>query len=179
MIFGVIDVLTIAGMLIYLLGGIVITIPGIVIFEKYHTPGKLLRGIETLEAEAITKEETGFEELREAINDIVKEQDQIGKDIQKLDIYSDGINVTGRVTNLKLVMQDEEDITEDSGLMIEEPTFERIRYQIYRKVRWGKTKIRTVGIGLILVGFTLQIYSSYYGLLPEELQIPFLLEKFV
>jgi len=127
-----VDILTIAGMVIYLLGGLVITLPGIVIFEKYHPPGRLLRGIETLEAEPITKDETGFEELREAINDIVKGEYQIGNDIYELDYYSGEVGLGGRMVEYKIVKREK---NSNKNIRIEEPAFEKIRYQIYRKVR--------------------------------------------
>ncbi|WP_139835158.1 hypothetical protein [Halorubrum ezzemoulense] len=149
--------LAILGTFFTLVGTGIITYPDIVYLEKCYPTGRLLRAIETLESRAIHRDNTGFKELRAEINDIVEEY-HLRSDIDKIDIYSSGIDVGGRVTNFKVIGYiDDEEVDR-----IEEPEFERIRFQIYRKIRRGKTKIRAYGIALVVLGFLIQGYAILY-----------------
>lgn len=140
------------GMIIYVFGAFIITSPGIVYFEKYHKPGRLLRALEELEANEIDGSHCGFEVLKEEINTIVSEEDRLGKKVHKLDVYA-GAVTSGRGALFKIRAH----IGEDETRQIDDPLFIKVRYQLDRAIRQGKTKIRTIGIGLILIGFLLQM----------------------
>lgn len=143
------------GMVIYISGAFIIASPGIVYIEKYHKPGRLLRALEELEADEIKRSHCGFELIKKEINSIVDEEDQIGRDVHKLDVYA-GTVTTGKGALLKVRVHKGENNTRQIG----EPLFIKIRYQLDRTIRRGKTKIRTVGICFMLVGFTLQMWPD-------------------
>lgn len=143
------------GMIIYVSGAFIIASPGIVYIEKWHRPGRLLRALEELEANEIERGHCGFEELKEEINSIIKNDDQIDEDVHKLDVHA-GTITTGKGALLRVRAHKGEDETHK----IEEPLFIKIRYQLDRTIRREKTKIRTVGICFILIGFVLQMWPE-------------------
>jgi hypothetical protein len=143
------------GMIVYVSGAFIIASPGIVYLEKYHKPGRLLRALEELEADEIEYDHYGFEELKEEINSIVDEKYYLNEDVDKLDVYA-GELTTGRGALLKVRAHTGTDET----WKIEEPLFIKMRYQLDRTIRRGKTNIRTVGICFILIGFTLQMWPE-------------------
>lgn len=143
------------GMVIYVSGALFIIAPGIVYLERFHRPGRLLRALEELEADGIERGHYGFEDMRKEINSIVGEEHRLDEDVDKLDIYA-GTVTTARGALLKVRAHTGENETRQ----IEEPLFIKIRYQLDRSIRRGKTKIRTVGICFILVGFALQMWPN-------------------
>ncbi|WP_136715880.1 hypothetical protein [Halorientalis salina] len=142
-------------MIIYISGAFIIASPGIVYIEKLHKPGRLLRALEKLEADEIERSHCGFELMKEEINSIVDEEEQLSGDVHKLDVYA-GTVTTGKGALLKVRAH----IGENDTRQIEDPLFIKIRYQLDRTIRRGKTKIRTVGICFMLVGFTLQMWPD-------------------
>jgi len=152
--------LQLVGMSIYFVGAITITYPGIAWFEKFHKPGRLLRALEELEASSISEGKTGFQELKHEINNIVESKYKMGKNIDKIDVGTKSINISGRVTPLKIKGYNKD--SEKPEIWIKEPLFANIRYQIDRKIRRGKTKIRTIGIIFIVIGVGLQMFASIY-----------------
>ncbi|TQQ79682.1 hypothetical protein [Halonotius roseus] len=151
------------GMIIYVSGAFIIASPGIVYFEKYHRPGRLLRALEELEANEIETDHCGFTDLKEVINSMVDKEDRLTEDVYKLDVHA-GTLTTGKGALFKLRVSTGEGETRK----IQEPLFIKIRYKIDRTIRRGKTKIRTVGICLMLVGFTLQMLPELMSIFPIE-----------
>ena len=141
------------GSVVYLAGALTITIPGIAYFEKFHRPGRLLRGLEELEAGELKKSDTGFNDTLEELNTLVDEDYKLEGNITKLRVLAGTANVGGRgMIHTVRAYDGDEEISR-----IEEPTFDKLRYQIDRSIRKGKTKIRTVGVILILIGLPLQL----------------------
>ena len=143
------------GMVIYISGAFIVASPGIVYIERYHKPGRLLRALEKLESDEIERSHCGFELIKNEINSIVDEEYQIDEDVHKLDVYA-GTLTTGKGALFKIRVHNRKKNTRQ----IEEPLFTKIRYQIDRTIRRGKTKIRTIGICFMLVGFTLQMWPD-------------------
>jgi hypothetical protein len=143
------------GMFIYVTGALFITAPGIVQLEKYHTPGRLHRALEDLEGNGVEKSHCGFEDLRKYLNSIIDNRDRIAQDVKKIDLHAGSLNM-GRGAVLKLRVHDKD----GEKRQIEEPLFLNIRVRLDRAIRRGKTKIRTFGIALILLGFTIQMWPE-------------------
>ena len=143
----------IVGSIVYLLGALTITYPGIAYFEPLHRPGRLLRGLEELEAGELKKSDTGFDVTLEELNTLVDEENKLDEDIAKLRVLAGTANLGGRgMIHTVRAYEGDEEISR-----IEEPTFDKLRYQIDRSIRKGKTKIRTVGVILILIGLPIQL----------------------
>ncbi|TKX45812.1 hypothetical protein [Halorubrum sp. ARQ200] len=143
----------VVGSIVYLLGALTITIPGIAYLEPLHRPGRLLRGLEELEAGELKNSDTGFDDTLEELNTLVSKENKLDGNITKLKVLAGTAEVGGRgmIHTVRAYEGDEE----ISG--IEEQTFDKLRYQIDRSIRNGKTKIRTVGVILILIGLPIQL----------------------
>jgi hypothetical protein len=147
------DILSAVGLIVYVTGSLIITFPGIEFFEKCHRPGRLLRGLEKLEADSIEADDCGFREIKETVRSCSNQCESIPKDVHKIDTWA-GTVTTGKGALLKIRLHGECDET----CVIEDPIFAKLRYQIDRKIRREKTKIRSVGILIVLVGFFIRIW---------------------
>jgi hypothetical protein len=142
------------GMFINVGGAVLVSVPGIIQLEKCHSPGKLLRALEKLEADGIERGHCGFEELTKAINSIVEEEHSLDKNVYKLDIRADTTSVT-KGAQFKVRAHTKEDGTRK----IKQPLFTKMRYQLDRTIRRGETKIRMCGVCMMLIGIICQVWS--------------------
>ncbi|WP_152420877.1 hypothetical protein [Halorubrum coriense] len=154
-------VIRILGMTIYGIGGVIIAVPGIIHLERLYGAGKLLRGIEKLEAGKVEENQIGFDKLVCEINEITGSKCQIGDEVSELELYVGTTVVGGKEAKGPELTIKGYDRDGNEAVHVDEPIFERLRYIIDRKVRRGKTKIRTGGLLLILVGFSLQLRSLF------------------
>lgn len=143
------------GAVLYFSGSAVIVFPGIAYFENFHTPGKLLRAVEKLEADGVDRRDCGFREIKQELNSILEGDQHLGESVDRLDLHA-GTVTTSRGALLKLRAHE----GEDENYKIDDPLFVKIRYQIDRTIRRGKTRIRTVGLFLTVLGFTVQMWPE-------------------
>ncbi|WP_256544827.1 hypothetical protein [Halobellus inordinatus] len=156
-IFGISLSLDTVGMVVYVLGSLVIVLPGIIYLEPILPPGKLRRGLEELETGQITDDQCGFNSLRSEINCHVADEYQIDKSVSTLKIIAGTVHVGGggAIFTVRTYEDGEEQ------MQVEEPSFDKLRYQIERTIRKGNTKIRSVGFALVLLGYFLQELPPY------------------